>query len=641
MKKEIIVAFLTLALFAFLGIYQLNPPAAAPISAPPTTFSSDRAMKHVEAIAQKPHPMGSPENTAVREYILKELAAQELNPSVQKTTAVTQIWGNPFRAGFVQNIVAKLPGTDNTQAVLLASHYDSVPTGPGASDDGAAVAAMLETLRALRAGEPLRNDVIFLFTDGEEAGLLGAKAFVDEHPWAKDVGVALNFEARGNGGPSLMFETSDANNWLIQQFAASVPHPAANSLMSSVYKMLPNNTDFTYFKAAGWQGLNFAFIRGLIRYHTETDSVKNLDQGSLQHHGSYALALTRHLGDLNLSELDLEDTPIGDRIYFDFLGVFFHYPNSWVSPLTGLVILLFFGVAILGFIRQQLTFSGIAIGFLAFAGIAMGIAAMIALTWRNIVTLNGNYRWVSIVGDTYHSPFYMLSFAALTLAVAWGFYGWLHTKVSMPNLTIGAWIWQLFLVGLTSVVLPGGSYLFTWPLLFSLLGFGIVFTLRHQRSDSGKKLVILSLSALPGITLLTPTLYLIYVALGLTLSWAIMLMTMLLIGLLIPHLCLMATANRWLPPMASLLISLGLMATGHLITNFDANHPKPNNIFYGLNADTGQAIWASSDETPDEWTAQFLSATPKKEPLPNYLPMEAGNFLQSQAVSATLAAFNP
>ncbi|MDJ0703481.1 MAG: M20/M25/M40 family metallo-hydrolase [Leptolyngbyaceae cyanobacterium MO_188.B28] len=638
MKKEIIVTFLTLALFAFLGIYQLNPPATAPINAPPTEFSSGRAMKHLAVIAQKPHPIGSPENTAVRDYILRELEAQALSPSVQETTAVTRRWGNPSRAGLVQNIVARLPGTDNTQAVLLAAHYDSVPTGPGASDDGAAVAALLETIRALRSGTPLRNDVIFLFTDGEEVGLLGAKAFVDEHPWANDVGVALNFEARGNSGPSLMFETSNHNDWLIQQFAASVPHPAANSLMSSVYKTLPNNTDFTLFKEAGWSGFNFAYIHGLIRYHTVTDSVNNLDQGSLQHHGSYALALARQFGDLDLSNLDLGGASASDRVYFDFLGLFIHYPNGWVGPLTGLVMLLFIGVAILGLNRQQLTLSGVGIGFLAFTGSALGIAAIVALAWWSIVTLHGEYRWIRVVGDTYHSSLYMLSFTALTLALASGFYGWLHAKVNMPNLAIGAWIWQLILMGLTSVFLPGGSYLFTWPLLFSILGLGITFALRHQQARSSQSLFILTLFALPGITLLTPTLYLIYIALGLNLSGAIMLMIMLLLGLLIPHLCFMTTTNRWLPPTASLLLSLGLMAAGHLGTNIDANHPKPNSIFYGLNADTGRAIWASSDEMTDEWTAQFLSATPGKGALPDYLPMAAQTFLQSEAPAAALAA---
>ncbi len=100
----------------------------------------------------------------------------------------------------------------------------------------------------------------------------------------------------------------------------------------------------------------------------------------------------------------------------------------------------------------------------------------------------------------------------------------------------------------------------------------------------------------------------------------------------------MATPNKWLLPAASVLISLGFIVAGSLTAGFDANHPKPNSIFYGLNANTGKAIWASADEKPDEWTSQFLSADTEKGTLAEYLPMVSGKFLKSQAPVAPLAA---
>ena len=304
---------------AILGLYQLIPPDAVPANAPVTEFSSGRAMKHLQAIAQKPHPIGSPEHTEVREYLRAELAAMGLNAEVQKTTAVLHRGRNRGSmlpsAGTVHNVVARLYGTDHSKAILLAAHYDSVPTGPGASDDGAAVAAMLETLRALKATSPLKNDVIFLFTDGEEAGLLGATAFVAEHPWMKEVGLVLNFEARGNSGPSLMFETSTGNGWLMEEFAKAAPYPVATSLSYEIYKLLPNDTDFTIFKDAGLGGLNFSYIDGYAYYHSTIDSVETIDERSLQHHGSYMLALTRHFANLNL------ENPKGyDVVYFNMPG---------------------------------------------------------------------------------------------------------------------------------------------------------------------------------------------------------------------------------------------------------------------------------------------------------------------------------
>lgn len=635
MKKNIVFTFLFIVFFAFLGLYQLNPPNAAPINAPLTEFSSSRAMKHLEVIAQKPHPIGSPENTEVRDYILKELVARGLSPEVQKTTVVNPRWGAPFPAGTVHNIVARLEGTDNTKAILLAGHYDSVPNGPGASDDGAAVVAMLETLRALKAGSPLRNDVIFLFTDGEEAGLLGAKAFVDEHPWAKDVRLVLNFEARGNSGPAAMFETSSENGWLIKEFAKAATHPVANSLTYSIYKFLPNDTDLTIFKEAGFAGLNFAYINGVIYYHTLYDNLENIDSRSLQHQGEYALTLTRHFGNL-----DLETTQESDAVYFDIFGsTLIHYSGAWVTPLTVFVVLLFVGVVVLGFRRKQLKFPGIALGFLALLLSIISASIIVTLTWWTIRTLHSGYRWIP-QGDTYNSNLYMISFVALTIAITSGLYVLFRKKISVQNLTVGALLWWLIFMVLTSLYLPGASYLFTWPLLFSLVGLGFIFASRHQKYVLRTHFAVLSLCAIPGIILLTPTIYLIFVALTLSMSYAVMVMVVLLLGLLIPHLSLMATPNKWLLPAASLLLSLCFIIAGSLTAGFDANHPKPNSIFYGLNADTGKAIWASADEKPDEWTSQFLSANTEKGTLAEYLPMVPRKFLKSQAPVAPLVAPN-
>ena len=149
---------------AWLSVSLLNPPAAAPATAAPGEFSSARALRHTEVIAARPHPVGSAAHAAVRDYLVEQLTAAGLRPEVQRSAAVNADTYGPLRAGQVENVVARLEGTANSKSVLLVGHYDSVPTGNGASDDGAAVGAMLETLRALQSGPPLKNDVIFLFT---------------------------------------------------------------------------------------------------------------------------------------------------------------------------------------------------------------------------------------------------------------------------------------------------------------------------------------------------------------------------------------------------------------------------------------------------------------------------------------------
>ncbi|HEX5084304.1 MAG TPA: cyclic peptide export ABC transporter, partial [Blastocatellia bacterium] len=294
-----VAAALFVAVVGLGALYGLKPPPAAPEDSAPANFSAARARKHLAAIASRAHPIGSPAQAEVRAYLLSELTRLGLTPEARPATAVDDIRGE-FRAGTAQNIVAQLPGTENRRKIALVCHYDSVPYGPGAGDDGAGVAAFLETIRALKSGPPLKNGLIILFTDGEEEILLGARAFRAEDALLKEITLVLNFEARGNNGPSMMFETSANNGWLIEQFAAAAPYKMANSLSYEIYRLLPNATDMTIFKEAGLSGLNFAFIGGLSSYHTQLDTPENLDDGSLQHHGSYALALARHFGDANL-----------------------------------------------------------------------------------------------------------------------------------------------------------------------------------------------------------------------------------------------------------------------------------------------------------------------------------------------------
>ena len=262
-------------------------PDPVPASAPPTEFSSGRALEHVRAIAREPHPMGSPENAAVRDYLVEELSALGVEPEVQKTTAAHYVFVNGFaEAGTPENVLARLEGTnDGGKAFVLMAHYDSVPTAPGASDDGAGVATMLETVRALKAGPPLKNDVIFLFTDGEERGLLGARAFVDSHPWAEDVGVVLNLEARGNTGPAIMVRTNDETGWLVREFAKAAPYPFATSDTAAFYEFSGSGSDLSVFLDAGLAGMDVAHTEGHAHYHTPLDNPEELDEQEPAAHG--------------------------------------------------------------------------------------------------------------------------------------------------------------------------------------------------------------------------------------------------------------------------------------------------------------------------------------------------------------------
>lgn len=287
-------ALLGALLLAWLGT---RTPAPSGLDAPATAFSAARALVDIGEISRAPHPVGSADHARVRDYVLARMTALGLSPSIQAAQAVeTRAFdGDSFViGGQVENLVGVLPGRDRAlPALALMAHYDSVPASPGAADDATGVAALLETVRAIKAGGGAERDIIVLVTDSEEAGLLGARAFFAEHPLRQRIGLMINLEARGNGGRANMFQTGPANGTIVSAFAATASAPISNSLAVFLYENMPNDTDFSVSKEAGLSGLNFAFIGRQFDYHSPTATLANLDQGSVQHIGDQTLAAAR------------------------------------------------------------------------------------------------------------------------------------------------------------------------------------------------------------------------------------------------------------------------------------------------------------------------------------------------------------
>ncbi len=616
---------------AFLAIYMQQPPPAAPATSPSIDFSSARALRHVQAIAQRPRPIGSAASEAAREYISGELRTQGLDPQVQTATALNPDKGPPYHFATVRNIVARLKGAGGDKAVLLMAHYDSVPMGPGASDDGVGVATLLETARALKSGPPPGRDVIFLFTEGEEVGLLGARAFVNDHPWAKDVGVALNFEARGSDGPVIMFETSEGNDWMVDGLAAAAPDPVANSLSYEIYKRMPNDTDLTVFKKAGLPGMNFAHIGGLTHYHTATDDVESVSERSLQHHGSYALSLARRFG-----AFSLDGRGRTNAVYFNLLGpIFVHYSGALVLPLAALTVLLYACVLILGFRRRRLTAKGIAFGALAPALSGIAAALAVTLVWRLALPLHRGFEptpW----GDPYDGGFYVVGLVLLSLAVIAVSYVLFRRWTSAPNLAAGALLCWVVSAVAVSVLVPGASYLLVWPLLCALVGTAILFV-KWER-ESAWKWVGLALTAVPAVALFSPLIQQVFNALTLNSAGLVAILLALCCGLLVPHLQILAGSKPWVFPAAAAALGFALIAGGLAAAGAGGRH-KQDNIFYGLNADTGEALWASTAAAPDEWTTQFFPSGGRQRQMEDVFPIvDEGPFLTAAAGPATLPA---
>ena len=224
------------------------------------------------------------------------------------------------------------------------------------------------------------------------------------------------------------------------------------------------------------------------------------------------------------------------------------------------------------------------------------------------------------------------------MAVTSALYGLLRRRVDVGNLTVGALLVWLILLVASSVVLPGGSFLLTWPLLFSLLALLFLFARRGEDSQPLVGHAVLALCAVPGIVLLVPMVYQIFVAMGLNALTYATALVVLLCGLLIPHFALIGNARRWLLPGAAAAAALVLMAAAAFNSGFSERYPKSDNVFYVLNADTGKAAWVSADESPDEWTAQFFSPNFTRGSVSEYVPLSFAGYLRNPAPAAPLSA---
>ncbi|MDY7096446.1 MAG: M20/M25/M40 family metallo-hydrolase, partial [Acidobacteriota bacterium] len=523
-------ALLALAVFAGLiglGLQTFEAsPDPQPADAPPEAFSAARALEHVRVLAQEPRPTGSPALAQARDYLVAQLSSLDLDPQVRRSRLLFPWRGiGALQYVTVENIVARLPGTGDGKAVMLVSHYDSVPTGPGAADDGAGVAAMLETARALRQGQGqgggLTNDIIFLFTDAEELGLVGARAFVDSDPWLGDVGMVLNFEARGRGGAARMFRTSQDNGWLVDRLAET-PAPVATSLSYEVFKYMPNDTDFTIFEGRGLPGMDFAFIDGFPNYHSALDTVEALDPASLQHHGSYMLSLALSLGQADLSQARSQ----GDKVYFNPLGSWLvSYSGTLALALAILAAVLWVVSWVLARRRRRISVKSVLAGF--FGGLLSAVVAGggCFFLWQQAGSLDVDFQGFFPFGMGYEMSVYAWGFGLVALGLTWLACRLLLPRDGVLGFALGSTLLWVVLTLATTFLLPGVSYLFLWPTLFAF-AFILGSALRQPPAEFGEEPAeqrlaatgMAAVAALPVLLLFPPLAALLFSALGLALA---------------------------------------------------------------------------------------------------------------------------
>jgi hypothetical protein len=362
--RGLLSLLVVLVVVAVMGL-SLWPRYVAPATASGEDFSGRRAMVHLPIIAAQPHPAGSPDQALVRDYLLAQLSAIGLQPEIQKARGV-------------ENVVARLAGTNPSGAVVVLAHYDSVSTGPGAGDNGSGVAALLEVARALSAGPRLRNDVIILFDDNEELpeAWAGAKAFVREHPWMKDVKLAISLDT-AVAGPISTNEIGPENGWLVAVLARVYTNGAWTSVSGG------GNYDSLPFRTAGAQVLALEANYPFFEQHTAADVPDIVAPASVQQMGDQVLAITRELGGLDLTQPRGED----ETWFFVPPLALVHYPQSWAMPLAVAGAVLMVAALAISLIRRLTTWPGLGVALVTvLAGVAISAAAVGAV-WSRLPKL--------------------------------------------------------------------------------------------------------------------------------------------------------------------------------------------------------------------------------------------------------------
>lgn len=603
-----VVALAVLIVVGWLALRTVEPHAEA--TGPARGFDLDRAMTDVAFIASEPHPTGSAAQDHVRQYLLAQIRDAGLSADVQESVVVLKGASNQRRMTRVRNVIGRLEGTGGGKAVMLAAHYDSVTTGPGAGDDTAGVAALLETMRVMAAGPRPKRDLVFLFTDGEELGLLGSRAFV-ESGRADNVGWVVNVEGRGAAGASLMFETLPGNVSVMRFFGETSPQPVASSYGYDVYKRMPNDTDFTEFRKVIPAGFNFAFIEDPAAYHASVDTPARLSRASLEHHGVQALALARRLSESPPAETGVR------AAYFSLpLAGLVVYPAWWDGVGAFGCVMLGLLVLAVGIRRRWLRPAGLGASLLvAVVATAAAVLLLVGLRWLWAGPLDHARDSMGVLATL------VFAWIAVTAGVIWLVALTAARRLGVLNLAAAvAALWTVLAVAV-AWLLGSSAFLFTWPALFAWLG---LLLLVWKGPGTPSWLAALAFACgLPVLLFWLPTLKMTGLALGpapAILGGAAALPALLMV---LPVAQLSGTRPGRLWGSVALAAGLSLFAFAAVTAGPTADHPRSDSLVYAVDTSRGESFWASWDDEPDAYTVQVLGEAPERRKLPAFFGDQA------------------
>jgi hypothetical protein len=609
-----------------VSLQSLWPPTAH--GGGPASFSAERAMAHVEALAAGPRPAGSAAHRAAREYIVTALRERAgLEAAIRRAAATSTRYGVPYDAARVHNVVATIRGTDPSRRIVLMAHYDTVLTSPGAGDDAAGVATLLEAGRALAVEYGGGPDVTLLFTDAEEVGAIGAETFLASGGLDPGRTTVLNFDARGTGGPCALIETAGNEGRLVRAVARSGAPVAASSLAPTLARLYGVGTDFRPFREAGAGGLNFAIIDGVARYHTPADTPPALDLESVRRQGEAAVRLVRALGDGT-------DEGSGAVSYFTVPWVGLVVYPRFLDLLAATLATVLVAFWVVASVRH---------GHSSWAGLGASVLAAVAAVTLAAVASHAGWWLVPALGagpatglaDPFDPVPYR--FAAVLLAAGTA----LGVARAARQMGVTAPTGHLPAVGVAvlwglALGLPGAAYLLAVPMPFVALH---AVASRGGRGGSVTRALGVAAASLPVVLVWAPVPYALLAGLRLSAAWAagaVAAFAVLLCASVFER-ARFAVDGR----AAAALVALAAVAACVGVSRAGASPetPRPVSVTYALDADAGRAFWVSDRKIAGGPEDSFFADALPIEALPRFLG-EEGVFKQASA-AATLDVPGP
>ncbi len=597
-----------IALFTVIswGSYQLSYPSNTPADLFYDGVFFENVLKHVDHLTQGPRAVGEYYHLDTQFYLIEQLQKMGLKVSKHRSTSYNK---NNKSAAPITNIIATYPGSDpNSKDLLLMAHYDAAKfSATGAGDDASGVAVILEAVNALlKTAEKPSNDIVVLFSDAEEVGLLGAHAFINERLKKYDIGLIINLEARGTSGPGMMWpETDGGNRSMIEAFsAANVPMPVTTSLHYEIYRMLPNDTDLTPFnQLSKINGYNFAFIDDHHNYHTTLDNVWNLSFDTLAHQTIQVHSMLKHFSQADLSNLKSE----GSLVYFTIplIGLI-SYPTAinWVlMALSGLLFLLL----LITVIKHKKS----SVGQLFAGAIPLITACVLSYGWCWLVLKSINFVFPEVrdilQGFPYQGHQMMLALLISSAIITMLVYGSFKNN-KLNQMLVAIFLWLAAMLPLIHFM-PGAGFLLI-PALLALL---VLITEVYQPKLAEHMAPI---TAALSFVLLGTLLINLPIALGVAALPVTSLLLVFMLALFVPV----------ISPVKNIVVGILFMAlpVGYLVYTFtqkptiSIDQPHPTSLSYLYDHDSQQGYFYNYDVVNSGWNEELFSEPSSSEAIQQF-----------------------